>query len=83
MGELERRLRVGVDEHLLHSGTIGGVIGDERGEHRVEMREPLGQCRLCIGLELAIGDMAQAVAVGADQAPARGAKPGVKAEDQA
>src|SRR5690242_10177854 len=46
------------------------------------MRQAARQWRGAIGLELAIGEMRQAVALGTDQPPAGRAEPGIEAEDQ-
>jgi hypothetical protein len=44
-------------------------------------REPLGQRRGGVGVYLAIGNVAEAVAVRADQPPSGGAEPRIEAED--
>jgi hypothetical protein len=58
------------------------VIGEDRLELRSEVRQALGQRFGRVGLELAVGEMRQAIAVGADDPPAGGAQPGIKAENQ-
>ena len=68
LGELERRLRVLVDEDFLGRGGVGAVVGEERVELRREVGEALGQRLLGVGLELAVGEVGQAIALGADQA---------------
>jgi hypothetical protein len=45
------------------------------------MRKPLGQAFGRISLQLAVGDMREAIAFGPDQAPAGRSKAWVKAED--
>ena len=83
LAELERRLRVLVDEHLLDRGGFRRMLGDQRLELAGEVGETIGQRLVRLRLELAIGQVGQAVAVGADQAPAGGAEPGIEAEDEA
>ncbi len=82
LGELERRLRVLVDENLLGRGAFGRVVGDQRLELRREVGQALGKQFPGVGLQLAVGEMRQAVAVGADQPPAGGAEPRIEPEDQ-
>jgi hypothetical protein len=43
--------------------------------------ESTGQRRVCLGLDLPVGDVRQAVAVSFDQSPAGGAEAGVETED--
>jgi hypothetical protein len=57
------------------------MVGDEGLELGGEMRQPVGQRRRSFGLELAVADMAETVAVGLDHAPAGGAEPGIEAKD--
>jgi hypothetical protein len=57
------------------------MIGDDRREHAVEMREPARERRLRVGPELAVGDVAEPIALSADDPPAGGAEPGIEAED--
>eukprot|EP01136_Pigoraptor_vietnamica_P025539 Opistho-1_new@79650 len=78
--ELQGRLRVGVDEHLLDRSALWRMIGDQRGQHRVEMREPAWQRRPGIGLELAVGEVAEAIALSTNQPPAGGTKAGIETE---
>src|SRR3546814_1934995 len=57
------------------------MIGDHRREHCVEMREPVGQGRLGVGLHLPVGDVADPAALDADDAPAGATERGIEAED--
>ena len=81
LAELERRLRVLVDEHFLDRGAFGLMLGDQCFELAGEVGEPLGQRRGASGLEVAVGEVRQAVRLGSDQAPAGRAEPRVEAED--
>jgi hypothetical protein len=74
-------LRVLVDEHLLDRGRICGVLGKQGFKLAREIGEPLGQRGCAIGLELAVREVRQSVALGADKAPAGGSKAGVEAKD--
>ena len=76
LGELERGLRVLVDENLFRRGAVGGSVGEQRLELRREVRQALGEQLLRIGLELAVGHVGQAVAFRPDQPPAGGAEAG-------
>ena len=82
LAELEGRLRVLVDEHFLDRGGLGRAVGDQRVELAGEVRQALGQRLGAVGLELAVGDVAEAIALGADQAPAGGPEPRIEAEDR-
>ena len=79
--EFERRLWVGVDEDFLDRGGFGSVAGDDIGQAGVEDDEAFGQGCFRVGRNLAIGDMAEAVADGGDNAPAGCAEAGIDAED--
>jgi hypothetical protein len=57
------------------------MVRDQRFELVGECGQPARQDRRSVGLDLAVGDVRQPVAVGFDQAPAGGAEPGVEAED--
>ncbi len=80
--ELQGRLRVLVDEHLLDCGGLRTVLGDQRLELAREVGEALGQGRGRVRLELAVGEVGKAGALGPDQPPAGSAEPRVEAEDQ-
>ena len=47
----------------------------------VKHHKPLRQCHFCVRMNLAIGDMAETIALCRDNPPARGAKAGIKTED--
>ena len=81
LAELERRLRVLVDEHFLGRGRLGRMLAQQRFELVGEVREPLAERRGGGGPELAVGDVAEPVAFGADQAPAGRAEAGVETQD--
>ena len=57
LAELERRLRVLVDEHFLDGRGIGPVLGEQRLELVGQVREPARKRRRAVGLELAVGDV--------------------------
>jgi hypothetical protein len=57
------------------------VLGDERFELIGEIGEAAWKRRRRVGLQLAVGNMAEAVAIGFDQPPAGRAEAGVEAED--
>ena len=82
LAELQGRLRVLVDEHLFDRGGLGPVLGDQRLELAGEVCEALGQRRGGARPDLAVGEVGEAVAFGADQPPAGGAEPRVEAKDQ-
>jgi len=68
--QLQRRLRIGVDEHFLHRRAIGAMPGEDIGELVMEHHQPFGQRRRRVGPDLAVEDVTQAIALGRDQAPA-------------
>ena len=63
------------------AAAVGPVLGDHRLELLREPGQPLRQRRRRIGLDLPVGDMSEAVAVGLDQPPAGRAEAGIEAED--
>ena len=82
--ELEGRLRVLVDEHLLHRRSFGSIIAQDGFKLRSQMGKALGQAFGRVGLQLSVGDVRDAVSFGLDQSPARRPEPGVEAQyDQA
>jgi hypothetical protein len=81
LAELQGRLRVLVDEHLLDGSRGGGMVGDQGVELVSERREPARQRRIGVGLDLPVGDMRQAIALSLDQPPAGRAKAGIEAEN--
>jgi hypothetical protein len=56
------------------------MVGDQRDEHGVEMREPARQRRGAVGLQPAVGEVGQPIALGPDQPPAGRAKARVESE---
>jgi hypothetical protein len=58
------------------------MVGDQGFEPAGEVRQARWQRFGASGLELAVGDMGEAVALGADQPPAGGPEPRIEAEDQ-
>jgi len=81
LAELERRLRVLVDKHFLDGGGRRRVVDDQRVELIGERGQPARQRYRTIGLDLAVGDVGEAVAFSLDQPPAGGSKARVEAED--
>ena len=81
LAELERRLRVLVDEHFLNRGAVRLPVGDQGFNLRREVRQPRRQRLSSNGLELAVGDVAKAIALGFDQAPAGRTEARIQAED--
>ena len=79
--QLQRRLWIGVDEHLLDRSAIGRVTGDDVGQFVVEDLQPVGQRRCSVGPDLPVGDMAQAIAIRHDHAPAGCAETGVQTDE--
>jgi len=79
--ELQRRLRVLVDEHFLDRGGGGRVVSNQRIELVGEGRKPARQRRVGIRLDLSVGDVRQPIAFSLDQAPAGRAEPRIEAED--
>ena len=57
------------------------MVGEEGFELACEVGKAAGEAFLRVGLELAVGEMGQAVALGADQAPAGRRQGRVKAKD--
>ena len=83
LAELQRRLRIFVEEHFLDRG--GRRADGRRGRRRAppsSADQAGGQRRLGIGADLAVGDVAQPVALGRDHAPAGAAEARIEADDQ-
>lgn len=76
--QFQRRLRIGVDEHFLHRCRTWAILKNKVGQRRIQRQQARGQGRLGVGLDLAVGDMAQPIAIDGDQPPASGAKAGVE-----
>jgi hypothetical protein len=74
-------LRVLVEKDFLGRGGVGAVVDKQGVEHRREVGEARGERRLGVGLELAVGEVSQAIALGADQSVAGRGEGRVKAED--
>jgi hypothetical protein len=81
MGELERGGGIPVHEHLLRTGGLGAVLGDEDIKRVRQCCEAVGQLVDSAGLDLAICEVGQAVALGPDDSPAGRGERGVEAED--
>ena len=81
LAELQGRLRIVVDEHLLDRGRGWPMLGEDGEQAAVQLDQPGGERGLRVGADLAVGDVAQAVALGRDHAPAGAAEPGIEAED--
>jgi len=81
LAELERRLRVLVDEYFLDRSGLRRMIGDDRFKLRREVGKALSQRFGRASFELSVGEMGQSVTLGADQPPAGRAEPGIEAED--
>lgn len=74
-------MRIVVDEYFFNGGAGRAMIGNNRREHRVEISQPVGQCRFRIGFNLTVGDMADPAAFDADDAPASAGQRRVEAKD--
>ena len=81
LAQLQRRLGVFVDEDFLDGRAGGRVIGDQGFELVGKRGQPTRQWSRRIGLDLAVGDVTEAVAVRFDQAPAGGAEARIETED--
>lgn len=78
LSQLQRRLRIGVDEHFLHRRRTRAILKNKVSQRRIQRQQPRGESRLGVGLDLTVGDMAQPIAIDGDQPPAGCAKAGVK-----
>lgn len=81
LAELERRLRILVDEHFLDRRAFRLALGNQGFELERKVGEPLRQRRRAVRLELTVGEVRQPVAFGGDQPPAGGAEARVEAEN--
>ena len=81
LAQLQRRLRVLVDENLFDGRRLRRAIGDDRLKLRRKVGKASRERFSSVSLELAVGDMRQPVALGADQAPTGRTEPWVEAED--
>ena len=66
LAELQRGLRVLVDEDFLDRGGVGPMLVEQGFKLAGEIGEALGQRRVGLGLQLAVGEVGKAVALGAD-----------------
>ncbi len=57
LAELQRRLGIVVDEHLLDRGRAGPVLGEDGEKAAVQLEQPGRQLGLGVGADLAVGDM--------------------------
>src|SRR4030095_6680971 len=81
LAKLQGRLRVLVDENFLDRRRLRRVIGNHRIDHGGEVGEAGGELFAWIGLQLPVGDMAQAVAFGGNDSPTGRSQAGIKTED--
>lgn len=81
LAQLQRRLRIHIDEHFLNRRTVGPVVDHQRGQHCIKMRETAGKRRGAVRLQPPVGKVRQPVAIRPDQAPACGPKAGIKPQD--
>ena len=81
MGELQRGGGVLVDEHLLGGGGLRLVLGDQRLQCLRQLRQPTGERVGGTGLDLAVGEVGDAVAFRANNAPPGRGQGGVQAQD--
>ena len=81
LAELQRRLRIAVDESLLDRRLGRPLAFDEARERAMDRREPLGERGRRVGVDRAAGDIAEARSHDLDHAPAGVAQAGVDAED--
>ena len=79
--ELERRLRVLVDEGLLDRDLVRRELAHHRGEPVMELLEALGEAGLVVRGDRPAGDEGQPRSLDRDQPPAGAAQAGVDAED--
>ena len=81
LGEFQGRLGILVEEDFLGRGGGGVMVGEEGFELAREVGQALGEERLGIGLELAVGDVGQAITLGTNEAVAGARQRRVEAED--
>ena len=81
LAELQRRLRIFVEEHLLAGGFGRAMRVDHLAQRRLQPHQPRRQVLLRVGPHLAVGDMAQPVALGGDHPPAGAAQARIEADD--
>jgi hypothetical protein len=66
LAELQRRLRVLVDEHFLDRRGSRRMVGEKRFKLVGQRRETAWQRRIAVGLDLAISQVSEAIALGLD-----------------
>ena len=81
LAELQRRLRVAVDEGFLDRRLGRPLVVDELGDRAMDQRQPLGERSRRVGVDRAAADIGQPGPRSLDQAPAGVAQAGVDAED--
>ena len=81
LAQLQRRLRVPVDECLLDRRLMRPLAFDEPGQQAMDRRQPLGERSRRVGLDRAAANEAEPRAGSLDHAPARRAQAGVDAEN--
>ena len=74
-------MRVLVDEYFLDRCRGGRTVDDQRFELVCERAQPARQGDVGVGLDLAVGDVRETIAVSLDQPPAGRAEARVEAED--
>ena len=81
LAELQARLRIVVEKHFFN-GRRGGPMGlDHFAERQIQPKQAIGERLLGIGSDLAVGEMAQPVAFGPDQAPTGASEARIEADD--
>jgi hypothetical protein len=81
LAELQRGLRVLVDEHFLDCGRSRCMIIEQRFELVRESGKPARQGRVCVCFDLPVRNMREAITFSLDQSPAGRPESGVEAED--
>src|SRR5215212_10104138 len=81
MAELQRRLRIAVDESLLDGDLVRGKVGDDCGKAVMELAQALGERRLLVRDDGPAGHEGKPRALDRDEPPAGAAKAGVDAEN--
>ena len=81
LAELERRLRVLVDEHFLDGGAFRPLIREKGLKLVGEVGKPPRQGRRAVSSDLTVGDVTESVPVSLDEAPTRRAKARIETED--
>ena len=82
LGELERRLRVLVEEDFFHGRPVGCVGSDYCADGFAQVIQPLGHGRPGSGCYLAVGDMREPRPFRPHQAPAGAGQRGIESEDE-